>query len=161
MRSFRKTFAVLTVSDSVYKGESEDKSGPYLKSVIEELHFECKGSNIVSDEIHLIEGKLMDWCQKKIDLILTTGGTGFSKRDVTPEATLKVINRFIPGISEAIRIKGLEKTPDAMLSRAVSGFCDDTLIINLPGSLKGVKEGFEIIQPVIKHAFDMRDGKKH
>lgn len=161
MRSSKRTFAVLTVSDSVFEGTSEDKSGPYLIKALEELGFEKKEIATVNDEIHMIEGMLLDWCEKKIDLVVTTGGTGFSKRDVTPEATLNVIKRFVPGISEAIRTEGLKNTPNAMLSRGISGLCDDTLIINLPGSLNAAKDGIKVLSQILNHAFDMRDGKKH
>jgi molybdopterin adenylyltransferase len=161
LNSPKITFAVLTVSDSVFEGKSEDLSGPRLVKSLEELGYKKNDHAVVSDEIHMIEGRLNDWCEKKIDLIITTGGTGFSQRDVTPEATLNVIKRLVPGISEALRSKGLKKNPKAMLSRSVSGFCGKTLIINMPGSLNAVKEGMEVLSPVLDHAFDMRDGAKH
>ncbi|MDI6800948.1 MAG: MogA/MoaB family molybdenum cofactor biosynthesis protein [Thermodesulfovibrionales bacterium] len=150
------TVAVLTLSDKGSKGEREDKSGPAieetLKSIGEVRHYE-----ILPDERDLIKERLLHY-SGKVDLILTTGGTGLSPRDVTPEATLDVIEREIPGIAEAMRMEGLKKTNRAMLSRAVAGVRGKTMIINLPGSPAAVKENLEVIIDVIPHAVEKIKG---
>ena len=161
LSSNKRECGILTVSDSASKGIMEDKSGPFLINALEELNYKKKFYEIVEDDLIKVETILKGWCRKKVELIITTGGTGFSKRDITPEATLRVITKFVPGISEAIRQKGLEKTPKAMLSRAVSGFSNNTLIINLPGSINAVKDGIDVLSKVLDHSFDMRDGKGH
>jgi len=134
---------VLTVSDRSFQRERKDESGPTIRRLIlENLDAEIAGEGIVPDEIDVIASKLLEWCDEKgLDLILTTGGTGFSPRDLTPEATGKVIGRVAPGFSEAMRIDGFKKTPHALLSRGISGIRGKTLIINLPGSPKAVTEG--------------------
>jgi molybdenum cofactor synthesis domain-containing protein len=109
--------------------------------------------DIVPDEVEAIQGKLLEWVESAdLDVILTTGGTGFASRDVTPEATLAIIDRLTPGIVEAIRAESLKVTPHAMLSRAVAGICRNVLIVNFPGSPKAVKENFSVIVPVLPHA---------
>jgi molybdopterin adenylyltransferase len=151
------TVAVLTLSDKGSKGEREDASGPMIREMLKSIDAEVKYYDILPDEKELIKGKLIEYC-KLVDLILTTGGTGLSPRDVTPEATIEVIERQIPGIAEAMRIEGLKKTRRAMLSRAVAGVRGKTLIINLPGSPKAVKETLEIILGVLPHAVEKIKG---
>ncbi|RJQ31466.1 MAG: MogA/MoaB family molybdenum cofactor biosynthesis protein [Actinobacteria bacterium] len=150
--------AVLTVSDKASIGEREDKSGPAIKEILEQKDFEVVFYKVVPDEVEEIKSKLKLWAEE-VDLVLTTGGTGLSKRDVTPEATLAVIERYIPGFSDAIRQKSLDITPHSMLSRAVSGTLGKTLIINLPGSQKAVKQSLDIVMPAVPHAIDILNGK--
>ncbi|MBI5212926.1 MAG: MogA/MoaB family molybdenum cofactor biosynthesis protein [Nitrospirae bacterium] len=150
------TIAVLTLSDKGSKGEREDKSGPAIAEMLKGIG-EVKYYDILPDERDLIKNKLLEYADK-VDLILTTGGTGLSPRDVTPEATLSVIDREIPGIAEAMRMEGLKKTDRAMLSRAVAGVKGQTLIINMPGSPKAVREHMEVILNVIPHAIDKIKG---
>jgi molybdopterin adenylyltransferase len=151
------TVAVLTLSDKGSKGEREDASGPMIREMLKGIDAEVKYYDILPDEKELIKGKLIEY-GKLVDLILTTGGTGLGPRDVTPEATIEVIERQIPGIAEAMRIEGLKKTRRAMLSRAVAGVRGKTLIINLPGSPKAVKENLEIILGVLPHAVEKIKG---
>ncbi len=151
------TVAVLTLSDKGSKGEREDASGPMIREMLKGIDAEVKYYDILPDEKELIKGKLIEY-GKLVDLILTTGGTGLGPRDVTPEATIEVIERQIPGIAEAMRIEGLKKTRRAMLSRAVAGVRGKTLIINLPGSPKAVKENLEIILGVLPHAIEKIKG---
>lgn len=150
------TIAVFTLSDKGSKGEREDKSGPVIAEMLKGLG-EVKHYDILPDERDLIKERLLEYVNK-VDLIITTGGTGLSPRDVTPEATLDVIEREIPGIAEAMRIEGLKKTNRAMLSRAVAGVRGQTLIINLPGSPTAVKENLEVILDVIPHAVEKIKG---
>jgi molybdopterin adenylyltransferase len=149
--------AVLTVSDKGSKGEREDLSGPLIGEMIKKIGAELNYYEILPDEKILIKEKLIKY-SKKIDLILTTGGTGLSTRDVTPDATLEVIDKEVPGIAEAMRSEGLKKTSRAMLSRAVAGVKGDALIINLPGSPKAVKESLSVILDVIPHAIEKIKG---
>lgn len=151
------TVAVLTLSDKGSKGEREDASGPMIREMLKSIDAVVKYYDILPDEKELIKGKLIEY-GKLVDLILTTGGTGLGPRDVTPEATIEVIERQIPGIAEAMRIEGLKKTRRAMLSRAVAGVRGKTLIINLPGSPKAVKENLEIILGVLPHAIEKIKG---
>jgi len=128
--------------------------------MIKKLPSEVIKYEVLPDDFGLIKNKLIDYADKlKADIILTTGGTGFSPRDITPEATKEVIDREVPGIPEAMRIEGLKKTDRAMLSRAVAGIRGSTLIINLPGSKNGAKESLEAILPVLSHAVDIIKGK--
>ena len=131
---------ILTVSDRSFRGEREDRSGPTIrKLVLEHLDAVIAAEGIVPDETEAISAKIIEWCdEKKFDLILTTGGTGFSPRDLTPEATRRVIEREAPGFNEGMRMDGFKKTPHALLSRGISGIRGTTLIINLPGSPKAV-----------------------
>lgn len=151
-------FAVVCISDRCSKGLCEDKSGP----LISELISTCGKTQeyiIVPDEKEEIEKALIYLCDEvKADIVFTTGGTGFAPRDVTPEATMAVIERNAPGIAEAIRMKSMEITPKAMLSRAVSGIRKQTLIINLPGSPKAVKEALSFVLPVLPHAVEVLSG---
>lgn len=151
-------FSVLTVSDRCQKGECEDKSGPLLCKLISDIGT-VKEYRIVPDEIPEIEYALKYMCDElNCDVIFTTGGTGFAPRDVTPEATKAVIEKEVPGISEAIRYESLKITPKAMLSRAVSGIRGNTLIINLPGSPKAVSESLEVVLPILPHAIETLSG---
>ncbi len=151
--------AVLTLSDKGSKGRRKDKSGPLIAKIIKKINGKVVNYDILPDEKTRIKKKLLSLCNK-VDLILTTGGTGLSPRDVTPEATLGVINREIPGITEVMRDKGLKKTPFAMISRAVAGIRGKTLIINLPGSPRAVQENLKIILPVLPHAVEKIKGSK-
>ena len=148
---------VITVSDRCAAGSAEDVSGPLLADLLTEFGAEVYERLIVTDDLeNLVE--ILEIHSKMADLIVTTGGTGFSPRDNTPEATRRVIERETPGLAEAMRYKTLEKTPFAMLSRGVCGIRGKCLIINLPGSPKGVAECFEVIKPVLKHAIDQIRG---
>lgn len=149
--------AVLTLSDKGSRGEREDLSGPAIGELIKGIGAEVVFYEVLPDEKELIKERLLFY-SGKVDLVLTTGGTGLSPRDVTPEATLEVIEREIPGIAEAMRAGGLLKTRRAMLSRAVAGVRGNTLIINMPGSPKAIKEGLEIVMDVIPHAVEKIKG---
>ncbi len=151
-------FGILCVSDRCSRGECEDKSGPLIKELTASLG-KAADYLIVPDEKAEIEKALIYLCDDvKADVVFTTGGTGFAPRDVTPEATKAVIERDAPGIAEAIRLKSIEITPKAMLSRAVSGIRKSSLIINLPGSPKAVKESIEVVLPVLPHAVETLSG---
>jgi len=147
--------AIITVSDRSSRGERSDLSGPELKKWSDKMNFTISDELIIPDEIDIIKKSLIELCNKNIDLILTTGGTGFAPRDVTPEATRAVIDREAPGFAEVMRMRSLEITPNAMLSRAVSGIRKSTLIINLPGSPKGARENIEFIEIAIPHALKL------
>lgn len=153
------TVAILTLSDKGSKGRRKDKSGPLIAKIIKKINGKVVNYDILPDEKNLIKKRLLSLCNK-VDLILTTGGTGLSPRDVTPEATLGVINREIPGITEVMRYRGLKKTPFAMISRAVAGTRGKTLIINLPGSPGAVEENLKVILPVLSHAVEKIKGSK-
>ena len=150
------TVAVLTLSDRGARGEREDTSGPAIAEILKGMA-EVKYSAVLPDERDLIKDKLIEYAGR-VDLILTTGGTGLSPRDVAPEATRAVIEREIPGIAEAMRIEGLKNTRRSMLSRAVAGVRGRTLIINLPGSPKAVRENLSVILDVIPHAVEKIKG---
>ena len=144
---------VITISDRCAAGQSEDVSGKVLAGLLEEAGAEIYERLIVTDDLeHLVE--ILKRHSTRADLIITTGGTGLSARDNTPEATRRVIEREAPGLAEAMRNKTLENTPFAMLSRGVCGVCGKCLIINLPGSPRGVEECFAVIKPVLQHAID-------
>lgn len=154
--------AILTVSDKGSVGEREDTSGAFLNETMKARGAEIVAYEIVADDFEAIRAKLIIYSDiKHVDLILTTGGTGLSPRDVTPEATLDIATRMAPGFAEATRAASLKITPQAMLSRAVSVQRDKTIIINLPGSLKAVKEHMAVILPVLPHAMEMAQGKGH
>jgi molybdenum cofactor synthesis domain-containing protein len=154
--------AVLTLSDKGSRGERVDESGPALSSWLAERGARIVQCQIIADEFDLIVQVLTDWSDRDIaDLILTTGGTGVSPRDVTPEATMQVCGRLIPGLGELMRLRSLEKTPMASLSRAVGGIRHQSLIVNLPGSPKGAVENLEAVWPVIGHAVEkIRGGQQ-
>lgn len=148
--------AVLTVSDRGSKGEREDLTGPILAKLIEAHGWTLVKSGIASDDQDEIELILRQWCDcGEVDVILTAGGTGFSPRDRAPEATMAVIERYVPGIPEAMRCASMRITPHAMLSRAVAGIRAKTLIVNLPGSPKAAKENLQIILAVLPHAVEL------
>jgi molybdopterin adenylyltransferase len=151
------TIGVLTISDSGAKGERQDTSGENIRTLVARLpQAVISAGAIIPDERERIEAILREWSDEKhLHLILTTGGTGLAPRDVTPEATKAVIDREAPGIAEAMRMISLQKTPFGMLSRSVAGTRGRTLIINLPGSPKAVKECLEYILPVLPHAINL------
>jgi molybdopterin adenylyltransferase len=149
---------ILTVSDKGARGEREDRSGPAIREMMEAAGGEIVRARIVADEQADIRAALIEWSDEGLDLILTTGGTGFSPRDWTPEATKAVIERETPGIAEAMRRAGQEKTPTAMLSRAAAGIRKRTLIVNLPGSEKAVRESLEAILPALPHGVEILKG---
>ncbi len=154
---------ILTISDKGFVGEREDLSGKTLKTMLlTEKGYNIKQYKIIPDEIKDIKEELLSWSdQDKLDLILTTGGTGFGPRDVTPEATKEVITKETVGISDIIRNEGWKRNRRAILSRAVAGIRGNTLIINLPGSERGAKESLEMIIDIIPHALEMIRGGGH
>ncbi|MEG0292158.1 MAG: molybdopterin-binding protein [Anaerovoracaceae bacterium] len=155
------TAAVVTLSDKGAEGERVDGSGPIIKDALEASGYDVKESIIIPDERALIERQLIRLTdQRQIDLIITTGGTGFAKRDVTPEATIAVCDRMANGIAEAIRAYSMNITPRAMFSRAVSGIRKNTLIINLPGSPKAVSESLEFLMPNLAHGMGILKGSE-
>ncbi len=156
-RPFR--VAILTVSDKGAAGEREDLSGRLLEEMITGRGWLVEAREIVPDEEGAIERRLIHFCDRlRVDLVLTTGGTGLSPRDVTPEATLRVVDRLAPGFAEAMRAASLRNTPHAMLSRAVSGIRGSTLIVNLPGSPRGAGENLEVIMPALPHGLEKLRG---
>jgi len=150
---------VLTISDSASRGEREDVSGPAARQELEGLGCEVIGIEVISDEKERIKDRLLCCSQSNdIDLVVTAGGTGLSPRDVTPEATAAVIEKAVPGVAELMRQEGMRSTPRAALSRALVGVRNQTLIINLPGSVKGVRESLRAIAPVLSHALEVISG---
>ena len=155
-----KRAAVITLSDKGYAGEREDKSGPLVKTMLEAAGYKVGDVILLPDEQNQIERELIWLCdEEKVELILTTGGTGFSPRDCTPEATLAVADRNAPGIAEAMRWMSFQITPKAMLGRGVSVIRGKTLIDNLPGSPKAVRENLEGVLPYLEHGLDILSGR--
>jgi molybdenum cofactor synthesis domain-containing protein len=146
-------FAILTVSDRSSRGERPDASGPALADLVESHGWRVAKRDILPDDEMMLRETLCMWADSgEVDVILTTGGTGFAPRDVTPEATRAVVERLTPGLDEAMRAASLQVTPHAMLSRAVSGIRKRTLILNLPGSPKGATENLQVVLPALEHA---------
>ena len=153
---------VLTSSDSGYAGEREDISGPTAQKMLEEAGWEIAGYALLPDDFDALSAKLRELCDSEAaDLLITTGGTGFSARDCMPEVTAAVSERAVPGIPEAMRWYSLQITPRAMLSRAAAGIRRNTLIVNLPGSPKAVRENLGFILPSLEHAIEMMRGGGH
>jgi len=151
---------VITASDKGSRGEREDLSGPTLVKLVQEIGGDVVEYVVLPDDQTLLEEKMRHWADELgLDLILTTGGTGFSLRDVTPEATLSVADRLVPGIAEVMRMESLKVTPKAMLSRAVSVLRKKTLIVNMPGSPKAVRECFAAIAPALPHGIQILKGE--
>lgn len=149
-------FCILTVSDRSARGERPDASGPALADFIQAQGWQVLFQRIVPDETDQIGQALVEWADSgSVDVILTTGGTGFALRDVTPEATLAVVDRPAPGLAEAMRQASLQVTPHAMLSRAAAGIRRRTLIINLPGSPRAALENIKVVLPVLPHAVEL------
>lgn len=153
------TGGVITLSDKGSRGEREDVSGREVIRLLADLGIRVDDYEIVPDEKGVIKEKLLEYTDtRKLDLIVTTGGTGVSPRDVTPDATLEVIERELPGMAEAMRAESMKKTPHAMISRAVAGIRGRSLIINLPGSPKGARENLAVILPALKHTIEKIQG---
>lgn len=154
--------AVLTISDKCSQGKREDKSGKIVQELIQHLPAKIIKYEIIPDEPEMIKEKLINYSDHlKLDLVLTNGGTGFTARDFTPEATKEVIQREVPGIPEAMRSSCLKFTKRAMLSRAIAGIRNKTLIVNLPGSSQGARESLEAILDGLGHGLDMIMGREH
>ncbi len=153
------TIGILTISDKGARGQRYDESGQTIRDIFSDLGSDIAEYEIVPDEVDVIRRKLAEWADnKETDVIITTGGTGLGERDVTPEATIAVLDRVVPGLAEAMRAGSLSKTPMAMLSRATAGVRGKCLIINLPGHPKAVKECLEVVLPAIPHAVDIIKG---
>jgi len=154
--------AVITISDSVSAGKSEDKSDPAVIARCRELGWEIKSSLVIPDDPPSIREQLREFADSgRVDLILTTGGTGLSPRDSTPEATIAVADRLVPGFAEEMRRKGMEKTPRAILSRAVAAVRHKSLILNLPGSPKGAVESLDALADLLPHSIAIIHGARH
>jgi molybdenum cofactor synthesis domain-containing protein len=157
--AFNRTAAIITVSDRGSRGEREDASGEAIEAVLTQSGFQVLHRVIVPDEVPIIQSVLRRFAdEQKVGLIVTTGGTGVSPRDVTPEATLAVLDRIVPGMAEAMRASSLQKTPHAMISRAVTGIRGWTLIVNLPGSPRGAAENLNVLLPALPHALQKIQG---
>jgi molybdenum cofactor synthesis domain-containing protein len=151
--------AIITISDKGAKGQRDDISGETIRSILEKIEAEVVEYKIVPDEIDLIQKAIIEAVDRiGADLLLTTGGTGLAARDVTPEATMAVVDKLVPGISEIIRMESFKKTPKAILSRAIAGIRKKSLIINLPGSPKGVRESLNVILEALPHGIDILKG---
>lgn len=153
--------AVITASDACSRGEREDKSGESLVELLTAIGAHIVAKEILSDDLDPLADKLREYADRPdVNLIITTGGTGFGMRDNTPEATLRIIEREAPGLAEAMRIQTLQNTPMAMISRGVCGIRSGALIVNLPGSPKAVLESFDVIKPVLSHAIALLAGER-
>jgi len=148
------TALVITLSDTAAAGNREDLSGPEASRILTDAGFDVRPVEILPDDRAAIESRLRSACDAGISLIVTTGGTGLSPRDVTPDATQAVVEKLVPGITELMRVEGFKSTPRAALSRAVAGIRGSTLIINLPGSVKGVRECLGAVRPILAHAIE-------
>ncbi len=154
--------AVLTVSDSCSKGQREDISGQTITDILEENGYGVCERKIVADEMERIAAELIRFSDEvDCNVVFTTGGTGLGPRDVTPEATVAVSEKLVPGLAELMRLKGFEKTPNAVLTRSVVGIRSTTLIVNLPGSTRAVQESLEVILYILPHAIKMMHGGGH
>jgi molybdenum cofactor synthesis domain-containing protein len=154
-----KKAGILTLSDKGAAGQRKDASGPLIREILSGLGIHVETMEVIPDDLELIRERLSAWSgETGLDLIITTGGTGLSPRDVTPEATLSVIDRRVPGMEEVMRAESMKKTPHAMISRAVAGARGRTLIINLPGSPKAARECLEAVLPALPHALDKLGG---
>ena len=155
--------AVLTISTSVSRRESEDASGPLLARLAEEAGCEVEAMEVIPDDFALIEDRLHHYVDEDFALVLTTGGTGFSPDDITPEATRAVIDRDAPGLAEAMRAEGARQHPMGILTRGVSGIAQRTVVVNLPGSPRAIGELFGVVAAVLPHAIDTlrRPGRRH
>ncbi|APF27509.1 MAG: molybdopterin adenylyltransferase [Clostridium botulinum] len=152
--------AIVTISDKGSKGERKDETGKVLQNILEKEGYKVEYYKIIPDEINIISEELIKLCdEKKVNLIITNGGTGFSKRDVTPEATEKVIEKHVPGFGEAMRASSLSITPKAILSRGIAGIRKDSLIINLPGSPKAAVENLQAVLGAIPHGIEILLGE--
>lgn len=149
------TAAVITISTKGAKGERVDTSGPNLVNMLKGEGYDVKYTSIIPDDLEIIKKELLKVCDENINLVLTTGGTGFSQSDVTPEATNAVVERFTPGIPEMMRVLNYKNTEKSCLSRSVAGIRKNSLIVNLPGSERAAKENFEVVMKPIKHGLDM------
>jgi molybdopterin adenylyltransferase len=150
---------VLTVSDSASRGDRADLSGPAARAELERLGFAVVSVTVVPDDVKMIREKLLEHSESgAIDLIVTTGGTGLAPRDVTPEATQQVIEKSVPGLPELMRMEGLKSNPRAALTRAIAGLRKRTLIINLPGSVRGVQESLAAVAAILGHALEVASG---
>jgi molybdopterin adenylyltransferase len=154
------TVGILTISDKGSRGERQDKSGEAIRKIISNMDVRTANYDVVPDEKELIAQKLVKWADKdSLDVIITTGGTGLGPRDVTPEATLAVVDRIVPGFAEAMRAETFKDTPMSMLSRAIVGTRGKCLIINLPGSPKAVRQCLQVILPALPHAVETLKGE--
>jgi len=151
--------AVITVSDKGFAGEREDRSGVVVRQILEGAGIEVRRAEIVPDDLEALKLLLEELCRQGYNLVVTTGGTGLSPRDVTPEATLAVIEKEIPGMAEAMRSESMKVTAHAMISRAVCGLRGATLIINLPGSPAGARECLEVVMASVPHALEVAAGQ--
>lgn len=152
--------AVITVSDRSSRGEREDTSGPLLASLLREIGLEAADPVVVPDEVGAVQAAIRA-AAASYDLVVTTGGTGLSPRDVTPEATRPLLDRELPGIAEALRQRNADKVPTAVLSRGLAGTIGTTLVVNLPGSTGGVRDGVGVVAPVLDHALAQLRGGDH
>jgi molybdenum cofactor biosynthesis protein MoaC len=153
--------AVIVCSDTISKGKKEDKAGKAILKRLQKFDLEISEYIVIPDEINLIQSRVLEYVKNGNRLVVITGGTGLSARDVTPEALIPIIHRRIPGIEEAIRSYGQERTPYSMLSRSIAGMIDNTLVLGLPGSTRGASESIDAVFPMILHIFDVVKGTNH